>query len=185
MTVYTYQKYQEKVEAAANMLCQLKQRDQLNKGHDKIKNQTWRKFCMCLATLFYNLWVLILIFLMESQKWGHKLFWERLSASINALKICQSIPTQNQSMATFLQYWLLTPMNIYQELQETKAGLTKFFSIHQVERSKIRWPWHNTCQSICLRNMNMKQFLPLLNVGCLLEIPWSHNNFLQLLMMPI
>ena len=30
----TGQKYQEKVEAAANMLCQLKQRDQLNKGHE-------------------------------------------------------------------------------------------------------------------------------------------------------
>ena len=29
MTVDTYQKYQETVEAAANMLCQLKQRDQL------------------------------------------------------------------------------------------------------------------------------------------------------------
>ena len=33
MTVDTNQKYQEKVETAANMLCQLKQRDQLNKGH--------------------------------------------------------------------------------------------------------------------------------------------------------
>ena len=33
-TVDIDQQYQEKVEAAANMLCQLKQRDQPNKGHD-------------------------------------------------------------------------------------------------------------------------------------------------------
>ena len=33
MTVDTYQKHQEKVEAAANMIFQLKQRDQLNRGH--------------------------------------------------------------------------------------------------------------------------------------------------------
>ena len=36
MTLDTYQKYQEKVEAAANMLIQLKQIDHLNKGHDKM-----------------------------------------------------------------------------------------------------------------------------------------------------
>ena len=34
MTVDTDQKYQEKVEAAANMLCRLKQIYQLNKVHD-------------------------------------------------------------------------------------------------------------------------------------------------------
>ena len=33
MTVDIYQKHQETVEAAANMLCKLKQRYQLNKGH--------------------------------------------------------------------------------------------------------------------------------------------------------
>ena len=36
MTVDTDQKYQEKVEAAVNMICQLKQRYQLNKGHYNI-----------------------------------------------------------------------------------------------------------------------------------------------------
>ena len=36
MTVDTNQQYQEKVESAANMLCQLKQRDQPNKGHDEM-----------------------------------------------------------------------------------------------------------------------------------------------------
>ena len=36
MTVDTYQKHQDKVEAAANMICQLKQIDQLNKGHAKM-----------------------------------------------------------------------------------------------------------------------------------------------------
>ena len=41
----------------------------------------------------------------------------------------------------------------------------------QVERRKTRWPWHNTCNIICLRNMKMKQFLPLLNVGCLSALP--------------
>ena len=34
MTVDTDKKYQENFEAAVNMLCQLKQRDQLNKVHD-------------------------------------------------------------------------------------------------------------------------------------------------------
>ena len=33
MTVDTYQKYQERFEASANILYQLKQRDQPNKGH--------------------------------------------------------------------------------------------------------------------------------------------------------
>ena len=36
MSVDNDQKYREKVEAAAKMLCQLKQRDRLNKWHDKI-----------------------------------------------------------------------------------------------------------------------------------------------------
>ena len=32
MTVDTYQKHQDKIEAYSNMICQLKQRDQFNKG---------------------------------------------------------------------------------------------------------------------------------------------------------
>ena len=36
MTVDIYQKYQEKVEAAANMLCQMKQKYNLNKGHEEM-----------------------------------------------------------------------------------------------------------------------------------------------------
>ena len=36
MTVDTYQKYKEKVEAAANMICQMKQRDHLNKGRENM-----------------------------------------------------------------------------------------------------------------------------------------------------
>ena len=36
MTVDIDQKYQEKVEAAVSMICHLKQRYQLNKGHYKI-----------------------------------------------------------------------------------------------------------------------------------------------------
>ena len=36
MTVDTDQKYQENVEAASNMLCQLKQIYQLNKGHEEM-----------------------------------------------------------------------------------------------------------------------------------------------------
>ena len=39
MNVDTDQKYPEKVEAAANIICQLKQRDNLNKGHDKMSIQ--------------------------------------------------------------------------------------------------------------------------------------------------
>ena len=57
--------------------------------------------------------------------------------------------------------------DFFQDLQETKSGLTKFLSICNVERRKIGWPWYNKYQSICLRNMKMKQFLPLLNVGFL------------------
>ena len=36
MTVYTDQKYQEKVEASANMLCQLKQRYHINRENDNM-----------------------------------------------------------------------------------------------------------------------------------------------------
>ena len=36
MTVDTYQKYQEKVEANANILCQIRKKDELNKGHAKM-----------------------------------------------------------------------------------------------------------------------------------------------------
>ena len=36
MTVDTDKKYEEKVEAAAKMLCQLKQIYHLNKGHDEM-----------------------------------------------------------------------------------------------------------------------------------------------------
>ena len=36
VTVDTDQKYQEKVESASNMLCQLKQRDRINTGHDEM-----------------------------------------------------------------------------------------------------------------------------------------------------
>ena len=36
MNVDTDQKYQEKLEAAANRLCQTKQRDQINKGHRNV-----------------------------------------------------------------------------------------------------------------------------------------------------
>ena len=57
--------------------------------------------------------------------------------------------------------------DFFQDLQKTRSGLTKFLSICNVERRKIGWPWYNKYQSICLRNMKMKQFLPLLNVGFL------------------
>ena len=36
MNVDKYQKYQEKVEVAANMLCQQKQRDKVNKRHEEM-----------------------------------------------------------------------------------------------------------------------------------------------------
>ena len=42
--------------------------------------------------------------------------------------------------------------------ERCKGSVDKVFSICQSENGKIRWPWHNTCQSICLRNMKMKQF---------------------------
>ena len=44
MNVDTDQKYPEKVEAAANIICQLKQRDNLNKGHDKMSIQDVEEF---------------------------------------------------------------------------------------------------------------------------------------------
>ena len=75
--------------------------------------------------------------------------------------------TKTKIMVIVLQYQLLTTRNSFQVLQETKAGLTKFFSFCQVERSKIRLPWHNTCQSICLININMKPFVTLIDVGFL------------------
>ena len=162
-----------------------------NKGIRSIQGMTrwlyqmWRNFCMCQATLCYNLWVLVLIFLIELQKWGQLLFWERFSASINALKTRWSMSTQTQSMVIFLQYELLTPRNHFQVLQETKAGLTNFYSVFQVEIRKIRWPWHNTCQSMCLINMNMKPFVTLIDVGFLSALPWIHNQLLIMLLIPI
>ena len=79
--------------------------------------------------------------------------------------------TQNQSIGILLQYQFLTHRNHFQELQETKDGLKLFFSVRQVERRKLRWPWHSTCQSICLRNMNMKQFFLFIDVGRLSALP--------------
>ena len=66
--------------------------------------------------------------------------------------------TQNQSMGILFQCQILTPRNRFKELQDTSYGLEKFFSVGQVERRKIRWPWHNTCKSICLINMKMNSF---------------------------
>ena len=79
--------------------------------------------------------------------------------------------TKTQIIGILLQYQILTPSNRFQELQYTKARLKKFSFICQVERRKIRSPWHNTCQSIRLKNIKMKQFLPLIDVGCLSELP--------------
>ena len=47
MTVDTYQKYQEKVEAAASMLCQLKQIYQLNTGHEYMAIPSVKEFFSC------------------------------------------------------------------------------------------------------------------------------------------
>ena len=44
MTVDTDQKYQETVEAAVNMIFQLKQRDHINKGHDKMAITSLEEF---------------------------------------------------------------------------------------------------------------------------------------------
>ena len=87
MTVGTYQKYQEKVEADANMLCQLKQRDHINKLHDKmavldaeevshVSSYPLIQF-MGFDTYIYD----------GIKKRGQPFFWERLSVSINTLKI--------------------------------------------------------------------------------------------------
>ena len=51
MTVETDQKYQEKVEAVAKILCRPKQRYHLNKGNDKVDIPCMEEFLMCLATL--------------------------------------------------------------------------------------------------------------------------------------
>ena len=48
---------------------------------------------------------------------------------------------------------------------DTRAGLMKLFCICQMEKRKTMWPWHNTCQSICLRNMKMKQFFAAYQCG--------------------
>ena len=135
----------------------------------------WSKLRMFVATLFCNLCVLVLVFLMESQKWGQPLFGERLYASINALKIRWSMSIKIQSMGIFFQYQILPPINSFQDLQETNSGLTKFCSICQMSRSKIRWPRHNTCQSIRLIHKKMNKFLTPLNVGCLSALLWSQN----------
>ena len=48
MTVDTDQKHQEKVEAPANIICQLKQRDPINKGHDDITS------ALLVAEIYYG-----------------------------------------------------------------------------------------------------------------------------------
>ena len=46
----------------------------------------------------------------------------------------------NSKYGILLQYQILTLRNPFQYLQDKKAGLTRFLSICQVERIKIRWP---------------------------------------------
>ena len=93
------------------MICQSKKEISSIKGMMIWLYQLQRRICMCLAIPCYNLWIWILIFLMESPKWGQPLFLEILYASINALKICWSMSQKNQSMGILLQYQLLTHRN--------------------------------------------------------------------------
>ena len=51
INVDTDQKYRENVGADANMFFQLKQRDQLNEGHDNMAIPYVEEFFMCLSTL--------------------------------------------------------------------------------------------------------------------------------------
>ena len=85
----------------------------------------WSKFHICLANLCCNLWVLVLLFLMELSKFGQLLFQEILSASTN-----------KNVIDFFLQYHILPRRNHFQYLQETKAGLKKCCSIYQVQEIK-------------------------------------------------
>ena len=96
MTVEIYQQYQETVEAAANIICQLKQRD------DQMD-------------------IYIIIFRLKKG---------------------------NDNLAIPAVY----------EVSHVSS---------YPERRQIRRSWHNTRQSICLRNMKMKKCFPLLNVGFL------------------
>ena len=158
MTVDRDQKYQEKGEAAVNMLCQLKQRYQLNKGHDKIAIPAaeevhyvstdplleYMSFGADISDRVVKIWVATLlggIFRLH-QHTKNLLKYVHKNSNYGHLVTMPSYDTQD----------------IFQELQETKTGLTKFVFICLVVRRKIRCIWHNTCQSIFLINMKMKQF---------------------------
>ena len=88
MTVDKYQKYQEKVEASAKMLCHLKQRYQLNKWYDDMTIPAMEEV---LHVSSYPLLEYIGFHTDISDGFktneGSHYFFERLYASINALKI--------------------------------------------------------------------------------------------------
>ena len=87
MTVNTDQKYQETVEAAANMLFQLKQMDQLNIGHNNMAIPDVEEVSHVSGYPLLKYMGFDTDISDEVEKLGYPLFWEKLFASINTLKI--------------------------------------------------------------------------------------------------
>ena len=171
MIVDTDQKYQEKVEGAANMLFQIKQRYHINKVHDEVAIIVVEEFFHVsryplLESMGFDTDISdVVTKIREATLLGDIFRLHQLTN--NPLKYVN----KNSKYGHIVVISDSDTPDFFQGLQETKSGLTKFFSICQEERRKIRWSWRNTCQSICLINMKMNQFLPLINVGFLSALP--------------
>ena len=171
MAVDIDQKHHETFEAAANILCQLKKIYQLNKGHYDMDIQAVKKF-YCVYSFP----------LLESIVFDTDIYDG--VAKMRAATLLGEILRPHQQTKNPLKYahtdsnyghLVAIPTSETQEsfsrAARDKVWVDKNLLRYQVERRKIRWPWHNTRQSICLRNMKMKQFLLLLNVVCLSTLP--------------
>ena len=130
MTVYTDQKYQENVEAAANMLYKLKQRDHLNKGHANMAISAVEEF------LHVSSYPMI-------ESVGFDTDISDGVAKMRAAALLGDIVRLHQRTKNPLKYvhtnskygnLVAVPdcdtQKCFQRAENTKSGLTIFFSIH-------------------------------------------------------
>ena len=167
MTVDTDQKYQEIFEASSKMICQMKQRYHLNRGHDEMYKPYEEKF---LHLSSYPL--------LESMG-----FYTDISdgvAKIRAATILGDIVRLDQRTEKLLKY-VHTNSNYGRIVAIPASDTQEYFSRASrdkgwVEKNLLRSSYGKGgnkaamaqyLSNFFLRNMKMKQFLPLLNVGFL------------------
>ena len=172
MAVDKDKKYQGKVESADNMLCQLKQRDHVNKLHDILAVPSVG------GVSYVSRYPLLEPVGVDTDIYYGvvKIRAATLLGDIVRLHQCTKIPLNYVHMNSRYEHLVEIPDSDTHKYY-TRAAIDKgwvkrkFFSIRQLESKKIMWPWHNICKRICLRNMKMKQFLPLLIVVYLSVLP--------------